>query len=144
MDLVLFSPAWANRLFTVISRSQVKSGKIQILCNKRRASLEKLQNNDWGYIGTYWRTSLWIYRGLQSQICRFKNSNYIPLQILLKKFRIWNSRSESVAPYRTQGKSSTACKMGSVEFLFLKWKWLWCYLNLYRIHVTFNLYLLLE
>jgi hypothetical protein len=53
-----------------------------------------------------WRTSLWICRGLQSHICRFKKSNYIHLQILVKKFRIWNSRSDSVAPYRTQGFSS--------------------------------------
>jgi hypothetical protein len=34
----------------------------------------------------------------------------IPLQILVKKFRIWNSISDSVTPYRTQGKSSSICK----------------------------------
>jgi hypothetical protein len=79
--------------------------------------------NNFGYFSLVWqwRTSLWICRGLQSQICRFKISNYIPLQIVVKKFRIWNTRSDSVAPYRTQGKSSNIPCSLFILYFFLQW-----------------------
>jgi hypothetical protein len=60
----------------------------------------------WTGLTNQWRTSLGICRGLQIQIWRIKRWNYIPLNTLVKNIRVWNSRSDSVASYRSKGKSS--------------------------------------